>query len=30
LLTDQINNNPPQMPGDTGPITYQLTAKPAI
>jgi transposase len=30
LLTDQINAAPPQMPGDTRPITYQLTASPAI
>jgi len=26
LLADQINATPPQMPGDTRPITYQLTA----
>jgi hypothetical protein len=26
LLTDQINAVPPRMPGDTRPITYQLTA----
>jgi hypothetical protein len=30
LLTDQINATPPQIPGDTRPITYQLTASPAI
>ena len=24
LLLDEINNNPPRMPGDTRPITYQL------
>ena len=30
LLTDQINAVPPQIPGDTRPITYQLTASPAI
>jgi hypothetical protein len=30
LLTDQINAVPPRMPGDTRPITYQLTASPAI
>ena len=30
LLIDQINATPPQMPGDTRPITYQLTANPAI
>jgi transposase len=30
LLIDQINTTPPQMPGDTRPITYQLTANPAI
>lgn len=30
LLTDQVNAAPPQMPGDTRPITYQLTASPAI
>jgi hypothetical protein len=30
LLTDQINAVPPQIPGDTRPITYQLTANPAI
>ena len=26
LLIDEINHNPPAMPGDTRPITYQLTA----
>jgi hypothetical protein len=30
LLTDQVNATPPVMPGDTRPITYQLTANPAI
>ena len=30
LLTDQANTVPPRMPGDTRPITYQLTANPAI
>jgi transposase len=30
LLTDQINAVPPQLPGDTRPITYKLTANPAI
>jgi hypothetical protein len=25
LLLDEINQNPPSMPGDTRPITYQLT-----
>jgi hypothetical protein len=30
LLTDQVNAVPPRMPGDTRPITYQLTASPAI
>jgi hypothetical protein len=25
LLTDEINANPPVMPGDTRPITYQIT-----
>jgi hypothetical protein len=30
LLTDQINATPPQIPGDTRPITYQLTTKPVI
>ena len=30
LLTDQINATPPVMPGDTRPITYQITASPAI
>jgi hypothetical protein len=30
LLTDQVNTTPPRMPGDTRPITYQLTANPAI
>jgi hypothetical protein len=28
LLLDEINQNPPNMPGDTRPITYQLTASP--
>ena len=26
LLIDEINHTPPAMPGDTRPITYQLTA----
>ena len=26
LLIDEINTTPPAMPGDTRPITYQLTA----
>ena len=30
LLIDQVNAVPPSMPGDTRPITYQLTASPAI
>jgi hypothetical protein len=30
LLIDEINTSPPAMPGDTRPITYQLTANPAI
>ncbi len=30
LLIEQINATPPVMPGDTRPITYQLTASPAI
>jgi Transposase protein len=30
LLIDQVNTVPPRMPGDTRPITYQLTASPAI
>ncbi|MGH3192971.1 MAG: putative transposase [Streptosporangiaceae bacterium] len=30
LLTDQVNATPPQIPGDTRPITYQLTTNPAI
>ena len=30
LLTDQVNAVPPRMPADTRPITYQLTANPAI
>ena len=25
LLTGEINANPPVMPGDTRPITYQIT-----
>jgi hypothetical protein len=25
LLTDEINATPPAMPGDTRPITYQIT-----
>jgi len=29
LLLDEINHNPPSMPGDTRPITYQLTAHPS-
>jgi len=30
LLTDEINATPPAMPGDTRPITYQITPKPSI
>jgi transposase len=30
LLIDQVNAVPPRMPGDTRPITYQLTANPVI
>jgi transposase len=30
LLIDQVNATPPRMPGDTRPITYQITASPAI
>jgi len=30
LLIDQINATPPQIPGDTRPITYQLTPNPVI
>ncbi len=30
LLISQINTTPPRIPGDTRPITYQLTANPAI
>jgi hypothetical protein len=30
LLIDEINATPPAMPGDTRPITYQITAKPGI
>jgi hypothetical protein len=30
LLIDEINATPPQMPGDTRPITHQLTANPAV
>jgi hypothetical protein len=30
LLIDQVNTTPPRIPGDTRPITYQLTANPAI
>ena len=30
LLLDEINHTPPAMPGDPRPITYQLTANPAI
>jgi hypothetical protein len=30
LLVDQVNAVPPRMPGDTRPITYQITASPAI
>jgi len=30
LLIDQVNAVPPRMPGDTRPITYQITASPAI
>ena len=30
LLLDEINHTPPAIPGDPRPITYRLTAKPAI
>jgi hypothetical protein len=30
LLIDEINHTPPAMPADPRPITYQLTANPAI
>ncbi len=30
LLIDEINATPPVMPGDTRPITYQITANPGI
>jgi hypothetical protein len=30
LLIDQVNATPSRMPGDTRPITYQITASPAI
>jgi hypothetical protein len=30
LLIDEINATPPAMPGDTRPITYQLTPQPGI
>jgi transposase len=29
-LIDQVNATPPRIPGDTRPITYQLTANPTI
>jgi len=30
LLLDEINHTPPAIPGDPRPITYRLTANPAI
>jgi hypothetical protein len=30
LLIDEINATPPHMPGDTRPITYQITPKPNL
>ena len=30
LLINQVNTTPPRIPGDTRPITYRLTANPAI
>jgi transposase len=30
LLIDQVNATPPRIPGDTRPITYQLTPNPVI
>jgi hypothetical protein len=30
LLISQVNNTPPRIPGDTRPISYHLTANPAI
>jgi transposase len=29
MLLDEINHNPPTLPGDTRPITYQLPARPS-
>jgi hypothetical protein len=30
MLIDQINQDPPAMPGDHRPITYQITASPSL
>jgi len=30
MLIEQVNNEPPVMPGDTRPITYRLTAGPGL
>ena len=30
VRSDEINATPPAMPGDTRPITYQLTPRPGI
>jgi len=30
MLIEQVNNEPPVMPGDTRPITYRLTAEPGL
>jgi hypothetical protein len=30
MLIEQVNNEPPVMPGDTRPVTYRLTAEPGL
>jgi hypothetical protein len=30
LLIDQVNATPPQILGDTRPVTYRIAANPAI
>ncbi len=30
MLIEQVNNEPPVMPGDTRPVTYQLNPKPGL
>jgi hypothetical protein len=30
MIIEQVNNEPPIMPGDTRPVTYRLTPEPGL